>query len=594
MAGSWSTGDANPSCEVCPKGKYLDGAKDAALCPELDVASCDGGKDLSGSCSYCEAGYGTGTAEDGIARGEKANPAVKCIPCGGVNVAITAWHPPGMTGADQTCKMCPQYNFLPMEDQIFYDLNKCNKTHPDGNGDSNSCEMDLMDKCTSDCLLIKGPGYVLSDMYASCLVYPAHITPKDPTIAKGGFTSACDGGHAADPVTGDCTICEPNTYALPGHTECVPCAAGYEAPARGMMGCTMITPLPTCSAGEVAVPPPANYDCLLDTLTTGHRTQGFGGGSGCNAMMTLLSNAFAAGQIDENTFMSFVGGFTRFCPMALAALADFPTLAKGVQDQVRNLAGEAVAKWGLDDDHAVKFVFALSGLFPVQKNQIGPVVSGCVTMDDIIASGKGFNHPANVLAEKNAKGEQCSPTACSDDRLTKDWCTHPLIHAACPVTCGGVPPPTLTCGEVGTFVQSAGVTLGLSWEFWKPVQPPSMAKCGAEWTLNSDTGLIEPYCGKPENMKWCKDSNFVVPKDADDVWHPECTVEPMPEDSACTPGPSSCDHGLTCVCESHSRRALKSLKSKASSSWRERVARRTRSLLFASSPQPMCKCVKEM
>jgi len=90
-----------------------------------------------------------------------------------------------------------------------------------------------------------------------------------------------------------------------------------------------------------------------------------------------------------------------------------------------------------------------------------------------------------------------------------------------------------------------------------PIQPPSMLACGYGWSMNTTTGLVEPACGKPAEMKYCPDSAFEVKMGMDGNYEPSCSVGPQPEGTECdTEVATSCDDGLLCMCSSSMSRSL--------------------------------------
>jgi len=498
--GSWSTSAANLQCEVCPDSTILDAA--AAGCTDGDAASCARDVDQSQFCSYCPAGEGRHTYEN--ARAFPGMAATQCKSCGYASSGVpqTSWHAATGTAVNDGCTLCPMYSFLKKSAQDSFEA---------GRADGSAYTTDWTAECTSDCTEVKGEnGFELNDMYATCVSMPDEVTRK----GVGIYTSTCAGGYWLNGTT--CQMCDADTYALPGAFGCTACEEGYQAEA-GAMGCTPVTALPSCADGQLAVPAVQNYDCLINQLTTGHSYGGFGGSHGCDALFGQLAG------LDVELLMNFATGLSRICPKSVYSLAQ--NLPPGMKrERLVQLAGHVIENWGLDDDYTLEFTFFRSQLSPFELNQIGPMQTGCATMEELIESGEGFFFPANKKAAAIATGEECNPKRCNDDRFTSDWCAYPFFAVACPAKCGGVPSATIMCAEPYVPVAVASSYLGLSWEYDKPIQPPTMAACGPGWAFNPISRLIEPACGRPASMAYCPDDQFTTPLDADGNYAPTCAV----------------------------------------------------------------------
>ena len=111
------------------------------------------------------------------------------------------------------------------------------------------------------------------------------------------------------------------------------------------------------------------------------------------------------------------------------------------------------------------------------------------------SSGEGFSYPKRIHNEKYNADEPCNAFTCADPRFVSDWCAYPLFAISCPARCGGIPSSAITCSAPGVFVTTAGTNLERTWDFTKPIMPPSMAlNCLASWAFNPTTRLIEPRC----------------------------------------------------------------------------------------------------
>jgi hypothetical protein len=62
----------------------------------------------------------------------------------------------------------------------------------------------------------------------------------------------------------------------------------------------------------------------------------------------------------------------------------------------------------------------MQGIAPVEKSYVGPLNTGCATMDGLRASGAGFNYITQQMETAQAEGETCAASRCADPRFTKD------------------------------------------------------------------------------------------------------------------------------------------------------------------------------
>lgn len=515
--GTWSTGSANAACTSCSSNQYLDVTSTGANCPDGDATKCPTAEDHSAHCKYCDAGNGPADVDGGW---PSVAASVQCVSCSAKQpsgAAFNAWQTVTGGAANDGCQGCPHFHELNASSIAKYAA------------DANAATTDWSSHCSRAC----PAGEMKSELYASCVGLPKPMTALPYVAGKEQrVISECEAGHIWASRTSQCERCPANFYALPGATSCTPCESGTTSSA-GASGCILSEP-PACSASEVLAPRINDYDCLLRQMTNG--------GFSCDTMMNALWAS--------NALTMYANGMKRLCSKTIHDHAHYyETTYEGFYDvypdngnyvsratELRKLTAEAHAEWGLDDDYTLQFWLLMQGIAPTEKDYVGPLNTGCATMDGLRASGAGFSYITQQQGKAQAAEEPCAASRCADPRFTRDWCAYPLFAVACPVKCGGVPAATITCGAATTPVSPAGgVRLPLTWEFSKPIQPRSMLACGPGWAFNTTTRLVEPACGRPEALSDCPDEYYVLTY-ADGKYTPSCNAPPP---SAPPPPPST-------------------------------------------------------
>jgi len=324
-----------------------------------------------------------------------------------------AWQTVTGGAANDGCQLCPHFHEFNASSIALYDA------------DVNAATKDWSSHCSRAC----PEGEMKSELYGVCVALPKPLTALPYVAGKEQrVISECEAGHIWNSRTSQCERCPASFYALPGATSCTPCEAGTTSSA-GASGCVAETAAPECSASEVLAPRINDYDCLMLQMTTGSYS--------CDAMLSALW---------ANPLLSaYATGMKRLCSKTIHDYAYYyETSYGGYYDvypdengdyisrstELRKLAAQAHAEWGLDDDHTLDFWLYMQGIAPVEKSYVGPLNTGCATMDGLRASGAGFNYITQQMETAQANEETCAASRCADPRFTKDWCAA-FSHRGC-------------------------------------------------------------------------------------------------------------------------------------------------------------------
>ena len=414
--GTWSTGSANAACTSCSSNQYLDVTSTGANCAGGDATACPTDVDHSAHCKYCDAGMGPASVY-----GAWEVESVQCLSCSAPTNGQTfyAWQTVTGGAANDGCQLCPHFHEFNASSIALYAA------------DVNAATKDWSSHCSRAC----PEGEMKSELYGVCVSLPKPLTALPYVAGKEQrVISECEAGHVWNSRTSQCERCPASLYALPGTTSCTPCEAGTTSSA-GASGCVAQTAAPACSASEVLAPRINDYDCLLRQMTTGNFPS-------CDSLM----NALWANSM----LPAYATGLKRLCSKTIHNHAsyydpDTDYYYGGYYDVfrdpgngdwisrstvLRKLAAEAHAEWGLDDDHTLDFWLYMQGIAPIESGYVGPLNTGCATMDGLRASGAGFNYIAQQMATAQAEGETCAASRCADPRFTKDWCAA-FSHRGC-------------------------------------------------------------------------------------------------------------------------------------------------------------------